>query len=299
MVCRECKKKEPIKNFPYCADCLMMLNNKYRNMGDGAKNLSLWCLCAELNVAYIDSVAKKTVDITSYIKRLYSKSNAREFSESDSHLFEIFKYSQNAEQQDAEKDKRIEELHQQINELNEENKLLKNKIENLEEREQQIKQQSRDIDYDEAALTWGDNYTEEEYRLLDDIYNVYTCEIDKLTPAKKFRYQDVAKLELRRRQLGSNADPKESKTIADELKALYGMLGIGNFESDQKSDEEKFIDHLIWEIENTQPAENEDLNTYKNFSGLDDAVEEIQRCLFNAALGHKDYPNLGRAETDG
>lgn len=293
--CVCCKKKESIKNLLYCTDCLVEIESQYKSFSN--KTIALWCMCAELNIAFIKSIAKRSSDIIVYIKNLYTKSQARTFQESDTHLFEIDK--------DFKKETKTEETAvdvsfytEKISQLEQENAELNQRIDSLSEKEKQINMQMELIDIDQAAITWGNDYTEEEYKLLEDIFEMYTCEIDRLTPAMKFRYQDVAKLELRRRQLGNNADPKESKTIADELKALYAMLDIGNFESNQKTDDEKFLDHLIWEIENTQPAENEDLAQYKNFSGLDEALEDMQRCLFNAALGHKDYPNLGRVEAN-
>lgn len=308
-VCRECQKETAISNLPYCTSCLMELYNKYRGVGDNTKHLAIWCLCAELNIAYIKNIATRSSDIVSYIKNLYMSSDARSFEDTDTHLFDVFRYGKLTKQINDTVDTRLQEnieenqeasaeLHEQIVALKDRNKYLEERIQFFQAQEEQLEEKKKEIDMEKAIMTWGDDYTEEEYRLLDDIFNMYTYEIDNLTPAAKFRYQDVAKLELRRRQLGNNADPKESKIIADELKSLYAMLDIGNFESNQKSEEEKFIDKLIWTVENTRPAEVEDLNEYKDFSNFQDAWEEINRCLYNAVAGTKEFPTLGRVEQD-
>lgn len=297
-VCKHCKSAVAIPNLPYCKNCIEELYERYKSLTSESKHLAMWCMCAELNIPYINAVAKKSTGIIKYIKAVISEREETSFVDSDSHLFDVFVIGKVAKQINGSIDERLEEkqesiadLHEQIQALESENKNLRAEVA-LIENAGVIAEFEEDFSEEKAVRDWGEGYTVDDYITLYDIYNMYTCEIDNITPAMKFRYQDIAKLELRRRELGANVDPKESKIVADELSNLYKMLGINNFESSQRSNEEKLIDHVIWEMENTAPAEVEDLEKYKDFSGFQEAVDDIYRCMFNAVAGTKNYPNL-------
>lgn len=320
-VCRECRKVQPIANLPYCKDCLTNIYQKYYNTMNKGKHFALWCVCAELNIPYFNHIAKShsVTDVISYIKILYTTEKFSGFCDTHEHLYDIVSmgklaktYNESVDRRlDKEKEEHGEEIAGLVTEQDKEKAKLKKKIESLEAETRKLKEKLKYatelLEVGEGDITdmsqhakdlknWGEGYSPEEYKMLNEIYELYTCEIENVTPAMQFRYQDLSKLEMRRRQLGSNADPKESKTVADELKALYAMLGIGEFDKATKSDDEKFVDRITWMIENTTPAEVEDINAYCDISGFQEAWDEIMRCLSNAVGVTNEFPELKESQ---
>lgn len=93
MVCRECKKADAIGKLPYCADCLINLDDTYHKK---YQYLSLWCMCAELNIPYIHKYAtrddgpgqgQRHVGILTYLNLCKDNNIEGTFADSDRHMF--------------------------------------------------------------------------------------------------------------------------------------------------------------------------------------------------------------------
>ena len=142
---------------------------------------------------------------------------------------------------------------------------------------------------------WGD-FENEALDWLDDCYSDYTNGIghmDKITIA---RYRDLCKAEWLKRKADQNGDIAEINKARDNVTAMLKILKLDNFKGNERTDEEKRIEKIIWNIENTEPAECEDLEKYRNFSGFEGTWKHIMRTLQNAICGSRDYPNIPRSE---
>lgn len=141
------------------------------------------------------------------------------------------------------------------------------------------------------AKTWGSQYEDDEdYEWLDEQFNKYTCTIYDMEPAQESLYRELCKAQLK--QFKGEGD----KDIFAQIKSLMGMLKLDQFKETRRSDTEKFIERMAWTIENTKPAECEDLEQYKDFSGFESTWGHIMRCVKNLCAGTKEYPNIPRDE---
>ena len=114
-----------------------------------------------------------------------------------------------------------------------------------------------------------------------------------MTTGQINRYRDLCKAEWRKRKAEENGDNKETKDIQKEIVDLMKLLKIDNFQEDKSKDEiHKFLEYHIWEIENTRPAECEDLEKYRNFCGSQGLLESLMRPLRNLVAGTREYPNI-------
>ena len=138
--------------------------------------------------------------------------------------------------------------------------------------------------------TWGKNYNNYQCRLLDEYFNNYTQEIVEMDTAMTLRYRDLCKAELRK------FEGNDDKEVTDEILRLMKLLKIDNFADTKQSEISMFIERKAWEIENTKPAECEDLEKYKDFSGFEKTWEHIMRCVRNLIAGTKDYPKIPKGE---
>lgn len=144
----------------------------------------------------------------------------------------------------------------------------------------------RDKRRDDWDKIWGKAYNDDDCERLDQYFADYTEEIEEMDTAMILRYRDLCKAELRR----FNGD--NSKESTEEVLKLMKLLKIDKFEDVKKDETEKFIDRWAWRIENTQPAECEDLQKYKDYAGNMAMWKDIMRTLRNAIAGTRDYPTL-------
>lgn len=70
------------------------------------------------------------------------------------------------------------------------------------------------------------------------------------------------------------------------------LLKISDFQRDEKSEDEKFIDKIVWMIEETEPAEEEDEEKYRDVAGYEEMYNEMMRCMRNLLTGTKDFPDI-------
>lgn len=147
----------------------------------------------------------------------------------------------------------------------------------------------------ERQKQWG-NFGVDDLDLLDSFYQEYTKEVDVENYAMKLRYQDLCKAELRKRKADESGDMAEITKAEESIRKNMAMLKLDKFENTTVSDEEKRIEYRIWQIENTKPAECEDLQKYKDFSGFGKVFDDIMRCVKNLIAGTRDYPDVPKGE---
>lgn len=140
------------------------------------------------------------------------------------------------------------------------------------------------------AKTWGADFDDDDCVWLDDMFESYTGEIYEMDTGMEMRYRDLCRAELRKFKDGAD------KEVSDEIFKLMKLLKIDQFKENKRSDTEKFIERMAWQIENTKPAECEDLDKYKDVSGFEPTWGHIMRCVKNLCAGTKEYPAIPRDE---
>lgn len=154
----------------------------------------------------------------------------------------------------------------------------------------EISQKDLDAQRKEWDRIWGSSYNNEQCERLDNYYAAYTDSLEQMDAGRMLRYRDLCKAELRKFE-GDNG-----KEVTEEILKLMKLLNIDSFESQEKSDMDRFIDRLIWKIEETEPAEEEDESKYKDIAGFENSFTHIMRCMQNLLTGTKNYPKIPRAE---
>lgn len=154
----------------------------------------------------------------------------------------------------------------------------------------EISQKDLDAQRKEWDRIWGSSYNNEQCERLDNYYAAYTDSLEQMDTGRMLRYRDLCKAELRKFE-GDNG-----KEVTEEILKLMKLLNIDSFESQEKSDMDRFIDRLIWKIEETEPAEEEDESKYKDIAGFENSFTHIMRCMQNLLTGTKNYPKIPRAE---
>ena len=149
----------------------------------------------------------------------------------------------------------------------------------------------------QRAMDWG-HYTDDEYDFLEAKMDEYTGQFNSMKPSQINRYRDLCKAELRKRKLEEDPDvqSKDISSVSKEIMELMKLLKIDDFQSDTMSDIDKHIERKIWMIENTKPAECEDLEKYRDISGFDKAYKHIMRCMQNLIAGTREYPDVPKDE---
>ena len=258
--------KNPLANskgllLPYCKHCCTM---KFKNYADKFKNdkAALWCVLAQLNIPFktevweavqLFALGAKNPDIVSLYMTGYVELGI---------LAEGF----------WESDEMLFDFYG-----------VAPKVES--------------IDYKEEILKWGrfevdGRIDEEAYRFLNKIYEEYTSEILDMDANLVNRYRDLAKAEWRKRKADESGEIQEIKNAQDILNKQLSLLKLNEFKNNKQSETEKFIERMAWTIENTKPAECEDLEKYKDFSNFLPTWKEILRCVRNLVAGTRDYPDI-------
>ena len=153
-----------------------------------------------------------------------------------------------------------------------------------------MSQKDLDAKRKEWDRIWGSSYNNEQCERLDNYYTAYTDSLEQMDAGCVLRYRDLCKAELRKFE-GDNG-----KEVTEEILKLMKLLNIDSFESQEKSDMDRFIDRLIWKIEETEPAEEEDESKYRDIAGFENSFTHIMRCMQNLLTGTKNYPKIPRAE---
>lgn len=152
-----------------------------------------------------------------------------------------------------------------------------------------------DIDDLEALeLKWGKYDDPEAYRFLERTLDEYTEDLYEVDNNLLARYKDLCILEYIKRKTQEKGDISEIAKVQDRIDKQLKLLKLDEFQTNTQTEDEKHIEYICWEIENTRPAECEDLEKYKDFSGFGKTMEHIMRCCKNLVCGSKDYPDLPR-----
>lgn len=134
---------------------------------------------------------------------------------------------------------------------------------------------------------WGAAYSDVQCQQLDEYFEGYTGDLSDMDVGMTLRYRDLCKAELRKFE-GDDDKGQTTKEIVDLMK----LLKISDFQKDEKSEDEKFIDKIVWMIEETEPAEEEDEEKYRDIAGYEEMYNEMMRCMRNLLTGTKDFPDI-------
>lgn len=157
---------------------------------------------------------------------------------------------------------------------------------------------TKDFNLSSQQGLWG-RYIDEQgrpdleaYEFLNKEYRQYTKDLGEINTNLENRYRDLCRCELRLRRANEKGDGQEISRAQESLSKQLSLLKLNDFQSNNVSEEEKFIERQIWMIENTKPAECEDLNKYKDYSKMTGEWEEIMRTTNNLVAGTREYPDL-------
>lgn len=253
----------------YCKDCCSQRLSYYKEFLN--EEASLWMVLSELGIPFIKNVYKQVIEernsvqngkkpelVGHYIKRLIECQIVYGgFWDSDIGLNEI------VDKQDKE-------------------------------------EENATMDLEKMKEIWGkypDGEYIEAYAFLQKTFKEYTEDLPgEMDSNLTNRYRDLCKAEYRKRKADESGDIGEIKQAQSNLTDMLKLLKLNDFQSNQKSETEKMIERKIWMIENTKPAECEDLEIYKDISGFEPTWNHILRCVKNLVAGSREYPDVPREE---
>lgn len=160
----------------------------------------------------------------------------------------------------------------------------------IEQSPEEPTQKDMDAQRKQWDKVWGKDYDDEDCQRLDEYFEDYTQDLFEMDMAMTMRYRDLCRAELK--QFKGEGD----KDTFNQIKTLMSMLKLDDFKDNKQSETEKFIERMAFTIENTKPAECEDLEKYKDFSGFGKTWDGLMRCLKNLVAGSRDYPQIPREE---
>ena len=160
----------------------------------------------------------------------------------------------------------------------------------IEQSSEEPTQKDMDAQRKQWDKVWGKDYDNEDCQRLDEYFEDYTQDLFEMDMAMTMRYRDLCRAELK--QFKGEGD----KDTFNQIKTLMSMLKLDDFKDNKQSETEKFIERMAFTIENTKPAECEDLEKYKDFSGFGKTWDGLMRCLKNLVGGSRDYPDIPREE---
>lgn len=250
---------------PICRACI---NSKFKEYQDATKSegAALWCLCAEMGYPVI----REYYDIA--IKRKSVQSG------SANNLFMIYNNT-------------LKEIGFQIDGFWQSDMMLNEFIDIAES----SKPEEKVMDLSEQERIWG-KFDAEDYELLNGYYNSYTNELDNIDYSLELRYRDVAKGELRLRRANESGDVGEIDKAQKNLKSLLDMLGLNDYGKKDTDERKQFIDRMAWMIEETEPAEEEDEEKYKDVMGYEKIYNSFMRSMRNILTHSRDYPDIPEEE---
>lgn len=157
------------------------------------------------------------------------------------------------------------------------------------------------IDYEQEMHKWGkyekDSQIDyEAYDFLNATFNDYTKDIENMDANTVNRFRDLARCELRLRRANESGDGGEISKAQDSLNKQLALLGLNDFKKKDTDERKQFIDRLAWMIEETEPAEEEDREKYKDIAGYEKIYDSWMRSMRNLIAGSKDYPDIPKEE---
>ena len=250
---------------PYCKACCTAMLKEYIQQ-TGSESAGLWCLLMELGLPFMSTIWENVEGV----QEVAAERGGRKPDVFATYL-KLLK----------ERDIKIEGLWQtdvMLDELIEIEKLVS-------------AEEKPEMDLREQERIWG-RFEPEDYEFLNDMFDAYTSELPNMDMALIMRYRDLCKAELAKRKADEEGDVSTIQKAQKNLVDTLTLLKLNDFQNNRQSDIEKFIERKAWQIENTRPAECEDLNKYKDYSGFEKTWEHIMRCCRNLVASTKEYPKL-------
>lgn len=260
----------PIKSGEYLAYCRECTSIKFRTAEAnlGSKWAALWCICMEMGAPLF----KDKFEALKNQYESYSGSGRRP--EPFSMYVAMLKDAQVQYKGIFESDMQLSDFVDL----------------NIGQDDGEISQKDLDAQRKEWDRIWGSSYSNDQCERLDNYYAAYTDSLEQMDAGRMLRYRDLCKAELRK------FEGDDGKEVTEEILKLMKLLKIDSFETQEKSDMDRFIDRLIWKIEETEPAEEEDESKYRDIAGFENSFTHIMRCMQNLLTGTKNYPKIPRAE---
>ena len=158
------------------------------------------------------------------------------------------------------------------------------------------------IDWEEQIRVWGKfvnsdgELDEESYNYLNFTFEDYTKDLIEMDANLIRRYRDLCKAELRKRKADESGDIQEIAKAQDSLKKMLDMLNLSDFKKGEADERKQFIDKIAWMIEETEPAEEEDEEKYRDIAGYEKIYDDFMRSMRNILTGDRNYPTIPKEE---
>ena len=285
-ICSCCRKTKSVKEFSsgygaqtkrklyLCKSCCTDKLNKYKEYV-GEKG-AFWLLCAEIGIPFIDMVYDVAVESH---KRKLNMSQIK----SEPLFWETY----------IDKLYRIETIYNgfwdsdiMLDDIIAETKGAKRLVEPTQ-------------DLELMKTRWGkfpDNEYNEAYEFLECTYDEYTEGLVNMDANLINRYRDLCKAEYMKRKAQESGDLADIAKAQSNINGLLKLLKLDDFKPNNIDPREKFIDRMAWMIEETEPAELEDREKYRDIAGFEDSFKEIMRSMKNLIAGTRSYPDIPREE---
>lgn len=158
------------------------------------------------------------------------------------------------------------------------------------------------LNLDEEQIIWGKYLTEDgqldidAYRFLNQTMEDYTGTMGQLDANTEKRFRDLCRCELRLRKANEAGDGGEISKAQDSLNKQLALLKLNEFNSKDTDERKQFIDRIAWMIEETEPAEEEDREKYRDIAGYEKLYDDWMRSMKNILCHQKDYPGIPEEE---
>lgn len=157
------------------------------------------------------------------------------------------------------------------------------------------------LDLSEQQKIWGKFMADgeldvEAYEILNRAFEKYTKNLEEPDENYEERIRDLCKCELRLRRANEFGDGAEISKAQDSLNKQLAMLKMNEFQSNFKSEEQRFFEKKIAMIEHYRPAECEDLTKFLDKVGYEKDKAIPMRSIRNAIQGTREYPDIPKEE---
>ncbi len=265
--------KSPMEKGKYLPICKLCCGKKFRQYTEiiGNNSAALWLVLSELGVPVFSDVLKRTevematahlnTDIVNIYLRYLSESGriVHGFWESDVMLDML--------------------------------------MDSLVDREE-----FKSLNLEEEQIVWGKYLNEdgeldlEAYKFLNQTMEDYTGSIEQLDANTEKRFRDLCRCELRLRKANESGDGSEISKAQDSLNKQLALLKLNEFNSKDTDERKQFIDRIAWMIEETEPAEEEDREKYRDIAGYEKIYDSWMRSMKNILCHQKEYPGIPEDE---